>query len=353
MSLPDDEASVAVLIDEQLAGWRLDQALQAAGVHESRSRVKAIIESGAVTLLNGPDEATVADPAGAPVMSASRRVRLGEHYLVVVPQPETAAPIPEPMTLAIVFEDADLVVIDKPAGLVVHPGAGNPRGTLVNGLLAHCGESLSGIGGVRRPGIVHRLDKDTSGLIVVAKSDRAHRGLAAQFASHGRDGRLERRYDAIVWGWPPAASGVVDAAIARAPDNRLRMAITRSGGRHAVTRWRRIERFGAPAGGPLACHIACMLETGRTHQIRVHMTSIGHPLLGDETYGKGYRASVSRLGASAREALQSLARQALHAGVLGFEHPVSGKPMRFERAMPEDMAALISALRREGESAAG
>ncbi|MFL5123215.1 MAG: RluA family pseudouridine synthase, partial [Microvirga sp.] len=235
---------------------------------------------------------------------------------------------------------------DKPAGLVVHPAAGHDSGTLVNALIAHCGESLSGIGGVKRPGIVHRLDKDTSGLLVVAKTDRAHRGLAAQFADHGRTGALERAYIALVWGVPDPTRGVVDGAIARSTANREKMAVVADDrGRHARTHYA-VEAVFGPAKEPVASCLRCRLETGRTHQIRVHMAKIGHPLLGDESYGAGFKTKAVRLSPEAREALRGLGRQALHAAVLGFEHPVSGEHLHFESEPPPDLQRLIATLRQ-------
>jgi len=252
-----------------------------------------------------------------------------------VPQPET-------IPLHIVYEDQDLIVIDKPAGLVVHPGAGNETGTLVNALIAHCGESLSGIGGVKRPGIVHRLDKETSGLLVIAKNDLAHRGLSEQFAAHGRDGRLERAYLAVVWGVPERAHGTISASLARSSANRQKIAVSRSAlAREAVTHYEVLETFGEP---PVASLIHCTLETGRTHQIRVHMAHIGHPLLGDKTYGAGFKSSSHKLTEASQQALKTLDRQALHAAVLGFEHPRTGKPLRFESQPPQEIAALLKAL---------
>jgi 23S rRNA pseudouridine1911/1915/1917 synthase len=251
------------------------------------------------------------------------------------------------MQLAIVYEDAELIVLDKPAGLAVHPGPGHASGTLVNALIAHCGASLSGIGGVKRPGIVHRLDKDTTGLLVVAKTDRAHRGLAGQFAAHGRDGRLERGYRAIAWGAPARAKGAIDAPLARSTANRTRIAVVRAGGgRRAVTRYEVLERFGAAGGArPVASLLRLVLETGRTHQVRVHLAHIGHPLLGDATYGAGFKASAHKLGAEAQAALAALGRQALHAAELAFVHPVSGKRLAFTAPLPPDMAGLLAALR--------
>jgi len=260
-----------------------------------------------------------------------------------VPQPEPAAPRAEPIPLNVVYEDDAIIVIDKPSGLVVHPAAGNWTGTLVNALIAHCGDSLSGIGGVRRPGIVHRLDKDTSGLLVVAKTDRAHRKLAAQFADHGRTGPLERAYLAFVWGVPARPKGTIDKPIDRHPQARDKMAV-RVGGRPAVTHWEVLERYPGTGGDTVASLLECRLETGRTHQIRVHLAAIGHPLLGDSVYGPGFKTKASQLPQPAREALAALDRQALHAHILGLEHPVTGEQLHFRSELPADLAALRCAL---------
>jgi 23S rRNA pseudouridine1911/1915/1917 synthase len=244
--------------------------------------------------------------------------------------------------LHVVYEDKDLIVIEKPAGLVVHPAAGNPDGTLVNALIAHCGDSLSGVGGVARPGIVHRLDKDTSGLLVAAKTQRAMGSLAKQFANH----TIERAYHAVVWGAPRAGEGVVEGQIGRNPFDRKRMAVLRGGGKEARTRYRLIEKFGDP-DKPFASLIECRLETGRTHQIRVHLTHLGHPLIGDPSYGKSRQAPRPKTTAQevAFAAAANFPRQALHAYILGFQHPTLHKTMRFESPWPADLAGLISALR--------
>ena len=258
-----------------------------------------------------------------------------------MPPAEEAAIAGEDLPLTIVFEDEHLLVVDKPAGLVVHPAPGHAAGTLVNALIRHCGDSLSGVGGVKRPGIVHRLDKDTSGLLVVAKSDAAHQGLAALFADHGRSGSLRREYRALVWGAPERAAGTVAAAIGRHPFSREKMAVVADKrGRAAVTHWRVEERLGP------ASLVACRLETGRTHQIRVHLAHIGHPLLGDSVYGAGFKTKASRLSAAARAALDALGRQALHAAILGFDHPITGEPLAFESPLPEDLDNLVKILRR-------
>ena len=251
----------------------------------------------------------------------------------------------ESIALTVAYEDEHLLVIDKPAGLVVHPAAGHATGTLVNALIAHCGDSLSGIGGVRRPGIVHRLDKDTSGLLVVAKSDVAHRGLSEQFAAHGADGRMERAYLAVVWGAMPLPRGRIDAALARSRTNRTRICVVQGeAGRAAVTHFEVEQGFVGQRGKIVASSLECRLETGRTHQIRVHLAHIGHPLLGDKTYGAHFSASAGTLSADAQDALAALGRQALHAVRLGFVHPVTGKRMRLESPPPADLARLLAAL---------
>jgi 23S rRNA pseudouridine1911/1915/1917 synthase len=317
-------------------GQRLDRFLASRLPALSRSRLQALIRAGAVTR------------NGLVVADLGLKVRAGDSYVVRIPPPEPAAPQPQSLPLAIVHEDAHLIVIDKPKGMPVHPGPGHATGTLVNALIAHCGDSLSGIGGVRRPGIVHRLDKDTTGLLVAAKTDRAHQGLAEQFAAHGTDGRLKRGYRAIVWGAPERPRGLVDAPLARSAANRTRIAVVRADrGRRAVTHYEIEERFAAAAGSgkPVASLLRLVLETGRTHQVRVHLAHIGHPLLGDATYGAGFKASARHLGAPAQAALEALGRQALHAAELAFVHPMTGKRLAFASPLPADMAALVAALR--------
>ncbi|WP_423793720.1 RluA family pseudouridine synthase [Methylobacterium indicum] len=329
MGLSDGEVREDVIPPGE-GSERLDRALARLWPDLSRSRLQALIREGQVTL--------DAAPAGDP----SAKVVGGQRVVVTVPAPRPAEPEPEARDLAVVHEDDDLIVIDKPAGLVVHPGAGNDSGTLVNALLAHCGASLSGIGGVARPGIVHRLDKDTTGLMVVAKTDLAHQDLSAQFADHGRTGPLERAYLALVWGVPDPANGTIDAALARSERNREKIAVVREGrGRHAITHYRTEDVLGArePVG-----LVRCRLETGRTHQIRVHLAHRGHPLLGDVVYGAAFRTKANRLEPEARQALDDLGRQALHAALLGFRHPRSGETLRFESPPPADMARLIAAL---------
>ena len=333
--LPLTATIVMAAAAESDSGLRLDRLLAAKLGDLSRSRLQTLIRGGAVTC----GGRTIGDPG--------LRVKPGEVYAVAVPEPAAAVPLGEAIALDVVHEDDDLIVIDKPAGLVVHPAAGHASGTLVNALIAHCGASLSGIGGVRRPGIVHRLDKDTSGLLVVAKTDAAHQGLSQQFAAHGRDGRLERRYLAIVWGVPERRQGAVVAPLARSATNRTKIAITRGPrGRDAVTRYTILETFAGTDGKPVASLLDLALETGRTHQIRVHLAHIGHPVLGDGTYGAHFKASANRLGEGARAALEALGRQALHAAQLGFEHPRTGRRLAFERSPPPDMADLLQELRR-------
>jgi 23S rRNA pseudouridine1911/1915/1917 synthase len=314
---------------------RLDRVL-AARTALSRTRLKALIESGAVAI--GPR--TIRDP--------SHRVNAGDVIALDLPPAEEAKPTGERIPLQVVYEDDEIIVIDKPAGLVVHPAAGHASGTLVNALIAHCGDSLSGIGGVKRPGIVHRLDKDTTGLMVVAKTDRAHQALAAQFADHGRSGPLERGYLAFVWGAPPRPKGTIEAPIDRHPTSRDRMAV-RQAGRPAVTHWQVLERFPGLDRGkvakPVASLVACRLETGRTHQIRVHLAHIGHPLLGDATYGQGFKTKAAQLAPPARAALAALGRQALHAYLLTVRHPVSGERLKFRSELPDELARLHHSLK--------
>jgi 23S rRNA pseudouridine1911/1915/1917 synthase len=315
-------------------GERLDRFLSRSAEQRqlalSRTRVKALIEAGDVLI----DGAVARDPA--------MKVSEGAKIEVFAPAAEDSPLLGEDIALEIAFEDEHLVVIDKPAGLVVHPAPGHFSGTLVNALIRHCGKSLSGIGGVKRPGIVHRLDKDTSGLIVAAKTDAAHRGLAKLFADHGRTGSLVREYLAIPWGAFDADAGTVEAALGRHPHMREKMAVMGGErGRAAITHWRVREALGP------ATLVACRLETGRTHQIRVHLAHIGHPLLGDSVYGAGFKTKAARLDPGAREALQELGRQALHAATLGFEHPITGKPLLLTSPPPEDFTKLLNALRRQ------
>ncbi len=309
--------TIDVCLEPAHAGWRLDRALAAAVPTLSRERLKTLIRTGAVESRDG----AVRDPA--------LKVKGGEALSIAVPEPTPAHNEPQDIPLAIVFEDDHLLVLDKPAGLVVHPAAGNLDRTLVNALLHHCAGKLSGIGGVARPGIVHRIDKDTSGLLVVAKTDVAHEGLAKQFAAHS----IDRRYLAIVTGVPKTSGGIVDAPLARSATNRKKIAIVEGNrGKRAVTHWRRLDALKE------AALVECRLETGRTHQVRVHMASIGHPLLGDPVYG--------RSGKTHGKLLKELGfqRQALHAAELGFTHPVTKHRLSFSSPMPPDMQELMQQL---------
>ncbi|MEL6619766.1 MAG: RluA family pseudouridine synthase [Pseudomonadota bacterium] len=324
---------------------RLDKAIARdvpEGAALSRTRLVRLLEAGAVQV----DGVVVLDPKA--------RVAEGAVIDVTVEEAQDSHILPEPIPLHIVHEDADLIVVNKPAGMVVHPAPGSPSGTLVNALMHHCGDALSGVGGMKRPGIVHRIDKDTSGLLVVAKSDAAHQGLAAQFAAHS----VERYYRALAYGVPDAADprlhGVRGASfeqgnvlklttqLARHKTDRQRQAVLFEGGRHAVTRVRVVERFGTP---PVLSLVECWLETGRTHQIRVHMAHAGHGLVGDPTYGGRRKLPRGALSEAATAAAAAFDRQALHAAVLGFEHPVTGDAMRFEAPLPDDFDALLAALR--------
>jgi 23S rRNA pseudouridine1911/1915/1917 synthase len=311
---------------------RLDRVLAAHLSELSRSRLKVLILEGSVTI------------GAVPIRDPAYHVAKGDTIIIEVPEVADAEPEAENIALDIVFEDDDIIVIDKPAGLVVHPAAGHATGTLVNALIAHCGESLSGIGGVRRPGIVHRLDKDTSGLLVVAKNDRAHQSLSAQFADHGRSGAMERGYLAFAWGVPKRPRATIDAPIDRRPHAREKMAV-REGGREAVTHYEVREAFSGRDGKGAASLLACRLETGRTHQIRVHLAHIGHPLMGDSVYGPHYKTKASHLGAETRAALSALGRQALHAYLLVLEHPKTGEILRWESPLPRDLLLLLEKLR--------
>jgi len=320
--VPDDgDEERVVTLDADAAG-RIDKALAERLPELSRARIQALIAEGRVSR------------AGIALADASARAQPGD-YRLEIPAPAPAEPQPEDIPLVVLFEDAHLIVVDKPPGMAVHPAPGSESGTLVNALLRHCGASLAGVGGVARPGVVHRIDKDTSGVIVAAKTDAAHRGLSALFAAHD----IERVYVALVRGGPRARTGLVDAPIARSTHDRKKMAVARTGGRRAVTHYAVEQAFG-PVERPLAARLACRLETGRTHQIRVHLASIGCPCLGDAVYGSGPPAEPVR-----RAIVEAgLARQALHAAVLGFRHPVTGEPLRFEAPLPPDMAALQAKL---------
>ncbi|WP_425417241.1 RluA family pseudouridine synthase [Oricola indica] len=329
----------AFTADDDAAGARLDQWLAGQTAPElSRNRIKQLIEQGNVRL------------NGTRVTEPKRKVKSGDIVEIAMPEPEAPEPLAEDIPLSVLHEDDDVVVIDKPAGLVVHPGPGNPAGTLVNALIAHCGDSLSGIGGVRRPGIVHRLDRDTSGVMVVAKNDRAHQALSAQFADHGRTTEMERAYLALVWGTPDRMTGKIETFLGRSSRDRMKQAVVPEGrpdARHAVTHFRVIERFGDPSGAtPVASLVECRLETGRTHQIRVHMAHIGHPLIGDQYYGKSFATKAKVLPEPLRRSVEMFGRQALHAAHLAFNHPATGELMRFETPLPADMMELVAGFRR-------
>ncbi len=342
-----DGETIDLEIGATQAGLRLDRALadaaHAAGLALSRSRIGQLIAAGAV---EGPEGA----------VSGSAKVRKGDRYRVALPPVVEAEPRPEAIPLTVAYEDEDLIVVDKPAGMVVHPAPGAATGTLVNALLAHCGESLTGIGGVQRPGIVHRIDRDTSGLLVVAKTGAAHAGLSAQFAAH----TVERRYLALLWAAPdrsdPRLAGLpgvsfedggwvrIETGIARHRIDRKRMAVT-PGGRRAVTRLRVIERFGQ-ADRPIASLVECRLETGRTHQIRLHASHIGHALIGDPVYGRNRPPPAGACPEAIRAALTGFSRQALHAETLGFTHPVTGSDVKLSATIPADLNYLLMDLRR-------
>jgi 23S rRNA pseudouridine1911/1915/1917 synthase len=307
---------VEIVLDESAVGQRLDRALATALPDLSRVRVQAMLAEGRVTR------------DGVPIADASAKAKPGQRIVIDIPPPITADPQPQDIPLNILFEDEEMLVIDKPAGLVVHPGAGNPDRTLVNALLFYCGDELSGIGGVRRPGIVHRLDKNTSGLMVVAKTDRAHQSLSDQLQSR----TLKRIYNAVVWGRPMSATGRIEGNIGRSPKDRKRMALVSHGGRPAVTHYKIIKPF------KTASLVECRLETGRTHQIRVHMAHLGHPLVGDPVYG------LKRPPKDAPEIAKSLPRQALHATQVTFLHPLTKVEMCYSSSVPADMADLIAGM---------
>jgi 23S rRNA pseudouridine1911/1915/1917 synthase len=321
-----------VIVEGDEGFVRLDRVLAARRPELSRSRLKALILAGQVMV----KAAAIRDPA--------YHVAKGDTITIDVPEAVAAEPEGEAIALDIVYEDDDIIVINKPKGLVVHPAAGHETGTLVNALIAHCGASLSGIGGVKRPGIVHRLDKDTTGLMVAAKNDRAHKSLTEQFADHGRTGAMRRGYMAFAWGAPNRQRGTVDAPIDRHPHAREKMAV-RESGRQAITHWEITESFNGRDGKPIAALLACQLETGRTHQIRVHLAHIGHPLLGDAVYGPHFKTKANALGLKAQAALAALGRQALHAYLLTIEHPRTGEILSWEAPLPEDLLLLGNALR--------
>ncbi|WP_108683021.1 RluA family pseudouridine synthase [Methyloceanibacter sp. wino2] len=316
-------------------GQRLDRFLSEALPDVSRTRIQALIREGHVRMAGAPS-------GGATIEDVKYRVKQGDCFELIVPPAAEPELKPEAIPLDVVYEDEDVIVIDKAAGLVVHPGAGQPDGTLVNALLAHCGKSLSGIGGVARPGIVHRLDKDTSGLMVAAKNDRAHRALAEQFADHGRTGEMARGYLALVWGAPSRPHGRIEAPIGRHPTSRTRMAVVpKDKGRFAATEWRLVESYGGTGKDAVASLIECTLETGRTHQVRVHLAHYGHPLVGDPLYGAGFKSKLKTLPEDLAGAIAALDRQALHAAHLAFVHPGTGTLLEFNSDLPDDLAEIV------------
>lgn len=319
--MTDEKEIVTSPVEPEQAKMRLDKWLSLE-TELSRSRISDLIGQGMVFLNDRP------------VSAQDRKTAAGDVYKIILPAPVEAVPQAQEIPLDIVYEDNDLLVLNKQAGMVVHPAAGNYEGTLVNALLAHCRDSLSGIGGVVRPGIVHRLDKDTSGLMVVAKNDEAHNGLSAQFAVHS----LERCYLALVWGMMSPVSGIVETQIGRSPVNRKKMAVVNSGGKRAETHYRMLETY---ASGAFSL-VHCSLKTGRTHQVRVHMTHLKHPLVGDQIYGK---TPKSALHSESLKKAACFARQALHSYQMSFEHPITHKTMRFEIPLPEDMQAVIDSVK--------
>ncbi len=328
MNNPIKEGTITLTVTGTEGGARLDKWLSNRIAELSRSRIQALLAAGQV------------QQSGRTIDDASCRVKPGDTFYITIPPVVDAAPEPEAIPLTVVHEDSELIVIDKPAGLVVHPAAGNWQGTLVHALLSHCGGSLSGIGGVRRPGIVHRLDKQTSGLLVAAKTDRAHAALAGQFAAH----TVQRSYLAFVWGAPHPAQGRIVTQIGRSPSNRQKMAVRPHGGREAITNYEVLQHFGDPLK-PIISLVRCRLETGRTHQIRVHMAHIGHAIVGDPVYGGG-RSRAKGLPDDALRAIAGLGRQALHATSLGFIHPLKDELFSYNSLLPEDMAMLLNALER-------
>ncbi len=358
----DQRLEVTVAGDE--GSIRLDRVLAVRSPELSRSRLKALILAGHVSVKGSTVKSSsvksssvksnpvksssiksgsIKNPTigATPIRDPAYHVAAGDTITIDVPAAIAAEPAGEDIALNIVFEDEDIIVIDKPKGLVVHPGAGHETGTLVNALIAHCGASLSGIGGVKRPGIVHRLDKDTTGLMVAAKNDRAHKSLTEQFADHGRTGAMRRGYMAFVWGVPNRRTGTVDAPIDRHPYAREKMAV-RESGRQAITHWEVQEAFNGRDGKSVVALLACQLETGRTHQIRVHLAHIGHPLLGDNVYGPHFKTKANALGPRSQVALTDLGRQALHAYLLVLEHPRTGEILEWVSDLPADLALPAS-----------
>jgi len=337
-----------VYVPEEEAGIRVDKLLAQALPALSRARIQALVTEGQVTERQAPyteDGGQVADETTVTLIASASQKTKGATVLdVALPAPRPAEPQAQDIPLDVLYEDDDLIVINKPAGMVVHPAAGNEDGTLVNALLHHCAGSLSGIGGVARPGIVHRLDKDTSGVMIAAKTNQAHKALADQFASHGADGALERAYLALVWGAPKRQKYTIDEPLGRHSQDRKKMAVvSEAAGRRAVTHVTVRERF-EPGGKPVAALVECRLETGRTHQIRVHLTREGTPVIGDPVYGRSHLTMANTLPDPAKGAARAFSRQALHAYLLGFTHPKTAEKLVFEAPLPADMANLLASL---------
>ncbi|MCZ2328904.1 RluA family pseudouridine synthase [Bartonella sp. F02] len=321
--------------DENAFGQRIDQWFVKQYPDElSRSRLQTLIREGHLTI------------DGHPVKEPKTKLKANQLIELTIPVLHDAKPVGEAIALDILFEDDHIIVINKPAGLVVHPGNGNWTGTLVNALIYHCGESLSGIGGVKRPGIVHRLDKNTSGVMVIAKSDFAHKSLSAQFADHGRTGVLDRRYHALIWGSPHHNKTTIDTFLSRSPYDRTKRIVVHkehTGAKRAITHFSLLEKYGACANGaPVASLLECRLETGRTHQIRIHMAHIGHPLIGDTVYGNAFKTKSNIFNSIIKDTIDQFNRQALHATSLVFEHPIKNEVMSFSSSLPKDMAELIN-----------
>jgi 23S rRNA pseudouridine1911/1915/1917 synthase len=334
--MPSDKSILTYKVSDDELGLRLDQFLSKNIENLSRSRIKALINENNVIKINEKEKVVIEDP--------SKKVKTGESYLVNIPKPVDPKPKPQKIPLEILYEDDDLIVINKPVGLVVHPAPGNYENTLVNALIAHCGQSLSGISGEKKPGIVHRLDKDTSGVMVAAKNDKTHEGLSKQFASHGRDDKLIRSYKALVWGVPNIQSGRVETFIGRSNNNRKKMAAykeEKKGRKLAITFWKRIQ-FNKELDISV---IECNLETGRTHQIRVHLTHLGLPVIGDQVYGTGFKSKINKYDDKIKQILISNShRQALHAYKLGFEHPLTKESLLFKTDLPQDMQEILNIL---------
>ena len=332
----DDENKILFRFEvtAEQQGQRIDSLLATLIANFSRTRIKSLISFGEVKI----NESIITQQ--------SKKVNIGDYIELNVPEPELPKPNAEKLNLPIVFEDDDVIVIDKPAGMVVHPAPGNWTGTVVNALLYHCGDRLSSIQGVVRPGIVHRLDKDTTGLLVVAKNDTSHIKLSQQFADHGRSGPLRRLYKALVWDTMTQDAGTIDLALSRSVTNRKKIAINKENGRFAITHWKVLERFGQKDHNPIATLVECQLETGRTHQIRVHLAHIGHPLIGDSVYGSHYNTKISKLPKKLQVFFSNFNRQALHADLLEFLHPISNQTLIFNSPLPKDFEKLLISLRK-------